>query len=77
VGWLRDAGLRAAGRLPGAKERVLQMKFKPMPFYQWAVFARCWAGARRTPAAAGSRRPILVSGFDLDEQVGGVLHRDG
>jgi F420H(2)-dependent quinone reductase len=24
VGWLRDAGLRAAGRLPGAKERVLQ-----------------------------------------------------
>jgi 3-(3-hydroxy-phenyl)propionate hydroxylase len=37
VGWLRDAGLRAAGRLPGAKEWVLQMKFKPMPFYRRGV----------------------------------------
>ncbi|MET8854105.1 bifunctional 3-(3-hydroxy-phenyl)propionate/3-hydroxycinnamic acid hydroxylase [Amycolatopsis sp. NPDC004625] len=31
---LRDTGFRAAGRLPGVKDWVLQMRFKPMPCYR-------------------------------------------
>jgi 3-(3-hydroxy-phenyl)propionate hydroxylase len=36
-GWLRDVALRAGGHLPGVKEWVLQMRFKPMPLYRSGV----------------------------------------
>jgi 3-(3-hydroxy-phenyl)propionate hydroxylase len=48
VGWLRDAGFRAAGRLPGVREWVLQMRFKPMPFYREGVVFD--GDGRRDPA---------------------------
>jgi 3-(3-hydroxy-phenyl)propionate hydroxylase len=70
---LRDAGFALLQRVPGGKEYILQMKYKPMPRYTRGVLAG-GSPERRHPAVGRMfmQPPLVVDGarVRLDEAVG-------
>jgi 3-(3-hydroxy-phenyl)propionate hydroxylase len=71
---VRDALFRGAQRVPGARDYILQMKYKPLPRYVHGVLVRTAATDSGSPVGRMFPQPTLEAGdgtrVKLDDAIG-------
>lgn len=71
---LRDLGFRALQLVPGGKEYILQMKYKPMPLYSTGVVLHPDAAGKHDPVGRMFMQPVVEAEgrrrLKLDDAIG-------